>query len=320
MNRFLPDSVDFAVDDRDVRHVSASPRTPDDSGGAGAPLGEAQLEQLAAEFRSSIASVTHAVASASAQLEQAAHTMQSFVELTSAEVDSVVLEANHASSQSLQLSNDARALHESVATVDISWGFLARIGGEARATANRSEEVIGSLQGHTGNVGDFVTTIGGIADQTKMLALNASIEAARAGDNGLGFAVVATEVKSLANRVHSVTGEAAAVISGIREGARQTDVAVREVTAGMTRLIDSAEAIGVEVSDQKVKAQAIKESADQGVEAIGRLTARCEKVAKAAGDASKLSREIEHSVVHLNGIVTDLEASTERFLDQLRER
>ena len=279
-----------------------------------------QLNALASEFRSSIASVAHAVASASAQLEQAAHLMQSFVEMTGREVSAVVEEANRASDQSVRVASDARALHDSVATVDISWGFLARIGEEARETANKSEHVIGSLGTYTANVKEFVSTIGGIADQTKMLALNASIEAARAGEAGLGFAVVATEVKSLANRVQSVTGEASGVIDGISSGASDTDDALRQVTKGMTRLIDSAEAIGVEIRDQQSKSVAIRESAEEGVQAISRVLERCEKVASAAGDASKLSREIEDSVVHLNGIVTYLEHATERFLDQLRRQ
>lgn len=278
---------------------------------------QVDLNALAAEFRSSIASVAHAVASASAQLEQAAHMMQSFVAMTTAEVGAVLVEAEAAVTQAQQLSGDAKSLHDSVATVDISWGFLARIGNEARETATRSEIVIGSLDDHTSSVGGFVNTISEIADQTKILSLNATIEAARAGDAGRGFAVVASEVKSLAGRVQSVTGEATDVISGIRDGAKETDIAVREVTAAMTRLIDSAEAIGVEVTGQQSKSIAIRDSAERGNEAIGRVLERCRKVAKATGEAAEFSREIEASVVHLNGVVTELDRATDQFLDRL---
>lgn len=289
--------------------------------GRPAPDGQSgEQPGLEAQFRLSIASVAHAVATASAQLEQAAHMMQNFVDLTAVEVEAALAEVDRASQQSLDVSNDARALHDSVVTVDISWGFLAKIGAEARATTHRSEEVIGLLDGHTASVGRFVKTIGAIADKTKILALNASIEAARAGDAGLGFGVVATEVKSLANQVHAVTGEAAGLIDGIRQGAGQTDIAVREVTAGMTRLIDSAEAIGIEIGGQKAKANAIRESAGLGVEAIGKVAERCHKVAVAAADASKLSKEIEASVVHLNRIVADLELATGSFLERLPAR
>ena len=278
---------------------------------------EVDLNKLAAEFRSSIASVAHAVATASSQLEQAAHMMQSFVELTTVEVGAVLIEAEAAAQQAQQLSGDARSLHDSVATVDISWGFLAKIGGEARETANRSEVVIGSLGDHTTSVSGFVSTISDIADQTKILSLNATIEAARAGKAGRGFAVVASEVKSLADRVHSVTGEATGVIDGIRTGAKETDSAVREVTAAMTRLIDSAEAIGVEVTDQQSKSNAIMESAERGNEAICRVLERCRKVSAATGDAAKISREIEASIVHLNEIVGDLDSATDKFLKRL---
>ena len=274
-------------------------------------------DALAQEFKSSIASLAHSVASASAQLEQAAHLMREFVEMTGQEISAVTSEAARASDQSRQVAAHARDLHDSVATVDISWGFLAKIGQEARETVNSSEHVIGTLSERTTNVKGFVSTIGGIADQTKMLALNATIEAARAGQAGAGFAVVATEVKSLANSVQDVTHEASTVIDGISSGARDTDDALRQVTKGMTRLIDSAEAIGVEIGDQQRKSTTIRDSAHDGVEAIGRVVERCEKVVAASNDAAKLSHEIEASVMHLNTISETLETATERFLRQL---
>ncbi len=276
------------------------------------------LAELANEFRASVATVTQALGSAAEQLEKSSHTLRSFAHSTNAEVTSVQATMAGASKQAGRIFADAKDLHESVATVDISWGFLARMGSEARESTVTSETTIAELGENSAKVGKVVDVIRGIADKTKILAINAKIEAARSGDSGRGFAVVASEVELLADTVQQVTEEATQMIDAIRVGATDTDKAVRDVTGVMQRLIDSAEAIGVEVSQQEGKALTIKDSAGDGARQIEEAAERCRDVAEAAANASDLSTEIEQAAEHLAGIVHDLEKSTEDFLGHLQ--
>ena len=278
---------------------------------------KAQATSLAKEFRASIAGVTTALGVAVEQLERSAHTMHDFARTTGSEIELARQEVEEASQRAQAIVRDADALHDSVTTVDIAWGFLARIGAEARATTQRSEATIGNLTQQSTGVGHVIGVISGISDQTRILALNATIEAARSGEAGRGFAVVANEVKQLADSVQSVTREATDLIKGIHTGTKETDLAVREVTAGMSRLIDSAEAIGVEVNEQMGQAKSIQASATGGAESVEKVARRCERVTKAAHHAFELSGEIESASVHLHSVVDELENVTEKFLTRL---
>lgn len=276
------------------------------------------LAEMAEEFRASIASVAHALGSAAEQLEASSHTLRNFAASTNKEVRSMQAVMMTIARHAQQLNAEAKALHESVATVDISWGFLARMGAEARESTVNSETTLNELSENSSDVGKVVAEIRGIAEKTKILAINARIEAARSGEAGKGFTVVANEVGSLATAVQQVTEEAAQMIENIRGGVGDTDKAMRNVTGVMQRLIDSAEAIGGEVSTQEDRTTKIKDRTEMGTHEVDKVVERCRDVANASAEALDLSSEIEQAASHLSRVVQQLEHSTEQFLARLQ--
>ncbi|MFS0726168.1 methyl-accepting chemotaxis protein [Paenibacillus sp. 1P07SE] len=259
----------------------------------GGILTSSQSVSAAAE---QISASTQEVASGSANQANAAQTINElFVELSSA-IHSVA-----------QNTEQASEIAESTMT-------LAREGGEViRSSVESMQQVNGQmrrLEGDSQKIGEIIEVIEDIADQTNLLALNAAIEAARAGEQGRGFAVVADEVRKLAERSGEATKQIAGIIKGMQENTRQSVLAVQESTVLSEKTGESFRSIAdmVDESGQKVAeiAAASEEQAAQSstvltaVENISSVTeeaaASSEETAATAQSLAQLAEELQHSV------------------------
>ncbi|WP_394246303.1 methyl-accepting chemotaxis protein [Vibrio profundi] len=147
---------------------------------------------------------------------------------------------------------------------------------------NLAGDVINTLNSDVEQIASVLDVIRGIADQTNLLALNAAIEAARAGEQGRGFAVVADEVRSLASRTSSSTGEIQEMIEKLQSGATK---AVSVMSASVASSVNTIDHAGL-----------AKDSLTQILDAINHVNEQVSHIATASQEQSAVSEDISQNV------------------------
>ncbi|RMT30704.1 methyl-accepting chemotaxis protein [Pseudomonas syringae] len=198
-------------------------------------------------------------------------------------------EAHELASRSGQQSKDGAQVIENT---------LSSMNGIARTVQLSSTQVAGLGQ-HSEHISSIVSVIQGIADQTNLLALNAAIEAARAGEQGRGFAVVADEVRLLAQNTGKSTKEIAGMIEKIQAGVRETVESMRsgvqEVNEGVEMAGTAGQAI-IEIRDSSGK---VLQVVDQISFALREQTAASQDVARNVERSAQMAEQNNISVQEL---------------------
>jgi methyl-accepting chemotaxis protein len=276
----------------------------------------AGMARFLANLRGSIGGIGHTAQALSASSEELL-----------AVSDQIAGTAETASAQAGVVSSAARQVSGNVGTVAVgaqemgaAIREIARNAGEAASVAARAVKVAGAtnqtvakLGASSAEIGEVVKVIDSIAGQTNLLALNASIEAARAGAAGKGFAVVAGEVKELAQATGRATADIAVRIQAIQADAGAAVTAIDEIGSIISQINDIQTMIAGAVEQQTAATSEISRSVDEAANSSQEIAGAISGVAQATAEASNGVAETRRAAEELAGMAAELRRLVGQF-------
>ena len=295
---------DAAAQDAQNRANSAARRT--------------ELIRFADEFETAVGAIVSNVSASAVQLETAAGTLTRTAETTQSLSSQVASTSEVASTNIQSVASATEELSASVNEIGRRVRESSQIAEAAVLQAQQTDARIGKLSRAAQQIGDVVKLITAIAEQTNLLALNATIEAARAGEAGRGFAVVASEVKSLASQTAKATDEISSHISGMQGATQESVAAIKEIGGTIAQISTIASTIAGAVEQQSSATQEIARSVQNVAQGTHEAAANIVQVNRGATETGSASAGVLNSARTLSAESKRLREELGRFMSNIR--
>jgi methyl-accepting chemotaxis protein len=277
-----------------------------------------ELIRFADDFEAAVGAIVSNVSASAVQLEAAAGTLTRTAETTQSLSSQVSGSSAEASNNMQSVASATEELSVSVDEIGRRVRESSQIAQAAVLQAQQTDGRISKLSRAAQEIGDVVKLITAIAEQTNLLALNATIEAARAGEAGRGFAVVASEVKSLASQTAKATDEISSHISGMQGATQESVAAIKEIGGTIAKISDIAATISSAVEQQSSATQEIARSVQNVAEGTQEAAANIMRVNRGATETGSASEDVLSSARTLSTESTRLREELDRFMANIR--
>ncbi len=291
---------------------------------------------IVARTSSSVDQMANAIEGVARGAQEQSMSVSKATEITDQISSAIRQVAQNANAVSTDSASAADAAKKGSQTVEVTLAGMQTIKAKVGAASLKIEEMGKRSQ----EIGAIVETIEDIASQTNLLALNAAIEAARAGEQGKGFAVVADEVRKLAERSSLATKEIASLIKGIQNTVAEAVQAMEESSTEVKQGVENANLAGQALTDILTATEAVNKQAALASEATARMEQASQELVNAVDAVSQIveqntaateemaatSNEVAQSIEHIssstqqnNAEVEEVSGSTEEMSAQIAE-
>jgi methyl-accepting chemotaxis protein len=286
-------------DEQHTRHAQAAERQKAVEGHIGA-------------FEGQMREALEALAAAAKQMRATSDGMSGTAAQTNDQVHRAAAASEEASTNVQTVAAASEELSASIGEISRQVGHAASIAGRAVEETKQTDGTVQGLAESAGRIGEVVKLISDIAEQTNLLALNATIEAARAGEAGKGFAVVASEVKSLATQTAKATEDIAAQIAAIQSVTQDAVEAIRRIGGTIGEVSTVATSIASAVEEQGAATQEITRNTQEAArrtkdvsENIAGVTEGADATGAAADGVKSAAEALGQRAEQLRGQVTE---------------
>lgn len=278
-----------------------------------------EMQRVADRFETTVGKVVGGVASASSQLQRTAGSMSEAADRTSQEAGEAARHIAEASTGATAAAAASDEFAMSIGEISRQASHSAELARQANDTAKGADETISALSTSANEVGAIVELIQSIAKRTNLLALNASIEAARGGEAGRGFAVVASEVKELAAQTSRATEDVAAQIRAMQDSTGASVSALRAVARQISEIETTATSIASAVDQQSVAGRDLARSIDVAARASDDVSRHVSQVRETSLETGAAASQVLSSANDLEQQADELRQQVATFLGQVRQ-
>ena len=277
------------------------------------------LDRIFNDFEKSIAEVVNYVSTASTELQATAGQMSATVEETSNQSSAVAQSADVANDSVQSVAAASEELSAAISEVMRSITNSANLAKKCAENASISQKELDVLRNAISEVDGIIMSINEVAEQTNLLALNATIEAARAGEAGKGFAVVASEVKGLASQTHTMTEEITNKVEAVKQSASRTIEAISTIISQIKEIDEAASSVAASIEEQEQSTREISNNAHKAASGAGEVSDNIQNIRSVAQESGQASESVRLASEKLAEQATTLKSNVETFLKDVKD-